>query len=63
MMAADDIDHVDSGMEPEADSQYRVAPFVQEIFDEGVAGATTGCLRRRLGATRRCTWSDPWSGE
>ena len=34
MVATDDIDHVDSGMEPEADSQDRVAPFVREIFDE-----------------------------
>ena len=34
MMAGDYMDYVDLGMEPEADSQYRVAPFVQEIFDE-----------------------------
>ena len=34
MMASEYMDSVDSGMEPEADSQYRVDPFVQEIFDE-----------------------------
>ena len=34
MMASEHIDHGDSGMEPEADSQYWVASFIQEIFDE-----------------------------
>ena len=34
MMASDYMDHVDSGTEPEPDSQYRVARFVQEIVDE-----------------------------
>lgn len=34
MTATDDIDHVDSRMEPETDSQDRVAPFVREIFDK-----------------------------
>ena len=34
MMASDYMDSVDSGMEPEEDSQYRVAPFVREIFDK-----------------------------
>jgi len=33
MMASDYIDCLDCGITPEPDSQYWVAPFVQEIFD------------------------------
>jgi hypothetical protein len=33
MMASDYIDCLDCGITPEPDSQYLVAPFVQEIFD------------------------------
>lgn len=34
MMASDYLDCLDCGMQPEPDSQYLVAPFVQEIFDK-----------------------------
>ncbi len=34
MMSSDYLDALDCGLEPEEDSQYCVAPFVQEIFDE-----------------------------
>ena len=33
MMASDYLDCVDCGIPPEPDSQYLVAPFIQEIFD------------------------------
>jgi hypothetical protein len=33
MMASDYLDCMDCGITPEPDSQYLVAPFVQEIFD------------------------------
>lgn len=33
MMASDYIDCLDCGITPEPDSQYWVAPFIQEIFD------------------------------
>lgn len=33
MMSGDYIEHLDAGLTPEADSQYWVANFVQEIFD------------------------------
>lgn len=33
MMSSDYIDSLDCGLTPEADSQYCVAPFVQDIFD------------------------------
>lgn len=33
MMASDYIDCLECGVEPEPDSQYLVAPFIQEIFD------------------------------
>lgn len=33
MMASNHIDSLDIGLTPEPDSQYWVAPFVQEIFD------------------------------
>jgi hypothetical protein len=33
MMSSDHIDYLDAGLTPEPDSQYWVAPFVQEIFD------------------------------
>jgi hypothetical protein len=32
-MSSDYIDSLDCGVTPEPDSQYFVAPFVQEIFD------------------------------
>lgn len=34
MMASDYIDYMDCGIQPETDSQYLVAPFVQELFDK-----------------------------
>jgi hypothetical protein len=34
MMASDYADCMDCGLQPEPDSQYFVAPFVQEIFDK-----------------------------
>lgn len=33
MMASDHLDALECGMQPEEDSQYWVAPFIQEIFD------------------------------
>lgn len=34
MMASDYMDAFECGMQPEEDSQYLVAPFIQELFDE-----------------------------
>jgi hypothetical protein len=34
MMSSDHLDALECGFQPEEDSQYWVAPFVQEIFDE-----------------------------
>jgi len=34
MMSSDYIDSMDLGLTPEEDSQYLVAPFIQEIFDK-----------------------------
>ena len=34
MASSDYLDALECGMQPEADSQYWVAPFVQEFFDE-----------------------------
>ena len=36
MMSSDLVDSLDCGMTPEPDSQYWVAPFVQEVFDKTV---------------------------
>lgn len=36
MMSSDYSDYRDMGMEPEEDSQYWVAPFIQKVFDEVV---------------------------
>ncbi|MEW6520652.1 MAG: hypothetical protein AB1461_14700 [Thermodesulfobacteriota bacterium] len=36
MMSSDYLDCLEWGMTPEPDSQYWVAPFVQEIFDQAV---------------------------
>ena len=36
MMSTDYIDNLDMGMTPEEDSQYWVAPFIQEIFDKWI---------------------------
>ncbi len=36
MMSSDHLDCLECGMTPEPDSQYWVAPFVQDIFDETV---------------------------
>lgn len=36
MMSSDYIDSLDCGLTPEEDSQYWVAPFVQEIFDRWI---------------------------
>lgn len=36
MMASDYVDSLDLGLEPEENSQYFVAPFVQEIFDSEI---------------------------
>ena len=33
MMSSDYLDYLDIGQTPPEDSQYRVAPFVQNIFD------------------------------
>ena len=32
-MSSDYVDSLDVGITPEEDSQYRVAPFIQEIFN------------------------------
>ena len=37
MMSNDYIDYLECGMTPEPDSQYWVAPFVQDIFDRPLA--------------------------
>jgi hypothetical protein len=37
MMSSDYLDYLECGMTPEPDSQYWVAPFVQDVFDEVVA--------------------------
>ena len=34
MMSSDYVDYLDCGMTPEQDSQYWVAPFIQEIFND-----------------------------
>lgn len=34
MMSGDHLDALECGMQPEADSQYWVAPFIQEVIDE-----------------------------
>jgi hypothetical protein len=34
MMSSDYVDYLDMGMIPEHDSQYWVAPFIQEVFDK-----------------------------
>lgn len=34
MMASDHLDSLESGLEPDPDSQYWVAPFIQEAFDK-----------------------------
>ena len=34
MMSSDYVDALECGMTPEVDSQYWVAPFIQEVFDE-----------------------------
>ncbi len=36
MMSSDYVDCFESGMTPEPDSQYLVAPFVQDIFDQSI---------------------------
>ena len=36
MAATDYVDALDAGIEPEPDSQYFVAPYIQEIFSEVV---------------------------
>jgi hypothetical protein len=37
MMSSDHLDYLECGMTPEPDSQYWVAPFVQDVFDQTVA--------------------------
>jgi hypothetical protein len=37
MMSSDHRDHLDCGMKPPPNSEYWVAPFVQDIFDQVVA--------------------------
>jgi hypothetical protein len=37
MMSSDHLDYLECGMTPEPDSQYWVAPFVQDVFDGVVA--------------------------
>ena len=41
MMSSDYLDALECNMQPEADSQYWVAPFVQEIFDDIVTPLPT----------------------
>ena len=36
MMSSDHVDSLDCGMTPEPDSQYWVAPFVQDIFNQTI---------------------------
>jgi hypothetical protein len=36
MMSSDHLDYLECGMTPEQDSQYWIAPFVQEIFDQTI---------------------------
>jgi hypothetical protein len=36
MMSSDHLDYLECGMTPEPDSQYWVAPFVQEMFDQTI---------------------------
>lgn len=36
MMSSDYTDHLDCGMQPEPDSQYWVAPFIQKVFDDTI---------------------------
>lgn len=38
MASSDYVDALDCGVEPETDSQFWVAPFVQAIFDDIIAG-------------------------
>ena len=33
-MSSDYIDYLEAGMKPKEDSQYWVAPFIQEIFSD-----------------------------
>ena len=37
MMSSDYLDYLECGMTPEEDSQYWVAPFIQEIFDKVIS--------------------------
>lgn len=37
MMSSDFIDCLECGVTPDADSQYLVAPYVQEVFDQTIA--------------------------
>ncbi len=34
LSSSDYVDYLDMGMQPPEDSQYYVAPFIQEIFDD-----------------------------
>lgn len=34
MMSSDNLDSLECGMQPEENSQYWVAPFIQEVFDD-----------------------------
>lgn len=36
MMSSDHLDYLECGMVPEQDSQYWVAPFIQEMFDQTI---------------------------
>lgn len=38
MASSDYVDYLDSGLQPEEDSQYWVAPFVQDVFDQVLSG-------------------------
>ena len=50
MMSSDYTDALECGMQPESDSQYWVAPFVQEIFDEVITPR-----RAKITATIKCS--------
>ena len=47
MMSSDYVDCLECGMTPEPDSQYWVAPFVQEIFDQTLMMSKLQIIIRR----------------
>jgi len=47
MMSSDYVDCLECGMTPEPDSQYWVAPFVQEFFDQTLMMSKLQIIIRR----------------